>query len=109
MRPRRMRCWAWRGRIAPEVVAEAFGSTPGRNSVVTIAGGTARLIRLPDDRFLIVAMAEAEGDIRRALGTRVVAGDAALWRWMSDTRRRAAHHCSDLRPVRAANAELGCA
>ena len=71
------------GPHAPEVVAEAFGSTPGRNSVVTIAGGTARLIRLPDDRFLIVAMAEAEGDIRRALGTRVVAGDAALWRWMS--------------------------
>jgi folate-binding protein YgfZ len=71
------------GPRAAEAVADAFGATPGANAVVTIAGGTARLIRLPDDRFLIVAMAEAEGDIRHALGRRVVAGDAELWRWIS--------------------------
>jgi len=71
------------GPRAVEAIADAFGATPDANGVVTIAGGTSRLIRLPDDRFLIVAMAEAEGDIRRAFGTRVVAGDAELWRWTS--------------------------
>jgi folate-binding protein YgfZ len=71
------------GPRAAEAIADTFGAAPVGNGVVTIAGGTARLIRLPDDRFLIVAMAEAEGDLRRALGTRVVAGNAALWRWGS--------------------------
>ena len=71
------------GPRAAETMTGTFGATPVPNGVVTIAGGTARLIRLPDDRFLIVAMAEAEGDIRRALGTRLVTGDAALWRWWS--------------------------
>jgi tRNA-modifying protein YgfZ len=71
------------GPRAAEVVADTFGATPVANGVVTIAGGTAQLIRLPDDRFVIVALAEAEGALRRALGTRVVSSDAALWRWMS--------------------------
>ncbi len=71
------------GPRAAATIADTFGAAPVRNGVVTIAGGTARLIRLPDDRFLIVAMAEAEGDIRRALGTQVVAGEAALWRGWS--------------------------
>ena len=71
------------GPQAVEAIAGAFGATPIANGVATIAGGTARLIRLPDDRFLVVAIAEAEGAIRRALGPQVVEGDAKLWRWWS--------------------------
>ena len=71
------------GQQAKQAVAAAFHAVPAADAVMTVADGTARLLGLPDGRYVLVAMAEAERVLRGDLGARAVPGDAELWRWLS--------------------------
>jgi tRNA-modifying protein YgfZ len=71
------------GQQAKQAVAGAFHAAPAADEVTTVADGTARLLGLPDGRYVLVAMAEAERTLRGGLGARAVPGDAELWRWLS--------------------------
>jgi folate-binding protein YgfZ len=71
------------GQHAKQAVAAAFHAGPAADEVMTVADGTARLLGLPDGRYVLVAMAEAEKVLRGDLGARAVPGDAELWRWLS--------------------------
>ena len=71
------------GQQAKQAVAAAFHAAPAADEVTTVADGTARLLGLPDGRYVLLAMAEAEKTLRGSLSARAVPGDAELWRWLT--------------------------
>jgi len=65
---------------ASAAMRAAFDVVPAPDKVVTVAGGTARALALPDGRYLLIGIAEAEPALRRALAPHTFAGDGNLWR-----------------------------
>src|SRR4030095_15600475 len=58
----------------------AYGSVPPPGAVLDIAGTPAQIVALPDGRFVVIATAEAAGDVDETLARHATRADADRWR-----------------------------
>jgi tRNA-modifying protein YgfZ len=68
------------GAGASAALMAAYGSVPPPGAVLDIAGTPAQIVALPDGRFVVIATAEAAGDVDETLARHATRADADRWR-----------------------------